>query len=379
MDRPGVLDRYDALVKEGAFAADAAQEAVAIALDDILEDLEAVHPPRQGVLHRLGLRRRRRAERPGGLYIWGEVGRGKTMLMDLFFEAAPVERKRRAHFNDFMQDVHARVRRAREAIAAGRLKGEDPIAPVAAELSAEAELLCFDEFAVNDVADAMILARLFGAMFENGLTLVATSNVEPWKLYPEGLNRNHFLKFVDLLVSRVRVMKLEAAGDYRLDRLTSATVYFPDDHEGRAAFDRLWRQMLGAGTAAPATLEVAGRTVTVPQALGGLALARFSDLCERPLGAGDYLALAARHHTLFLEGVPAMDGAMRNEAKRFITLIDVLYDNRVRLVVTAAAEPEALYRGEVGAEAFEFARTASRLHEMRSEGWIRATEEPPLT
>ena len=378
----GVLERYDGLVKAGTIAFDLRQEAVACALDDVVDGLLSAAPRKEGLLGRLPFRRRPSAGAAGGLYLWGDVGRGKTMLMDLFFETAPVGEKRRAHFNDFMQDVHRRIAAARERILDGRLKADDPVEPVAADLVREARLLCFDEFAVTDIADAMILGRLFRAMFERGLTLVATSNVAPDDLYEGGLNRDHFMQFVELLKGRVRVMRLDAAGDYRLDRLRSATVWFPSGAEGRSALDRLWRQMTGGARPAPVALAVAGRTVTVERAVGGLARFSFEELCARPLGAGDYLAIAHRFHTVFLEDVPVLSAAMRNEARRFITLVDVLYDNRMRLVLSAAAEPEGLFEqveGDAGYEGFAFARTASRLHEMRSEGWIRSVEEPPLT
>lgn len=378
----GVLTRYREKVAAGEIAPDPSQEDVAARLDRIAASLPAARPParRGGLLSRLVPGRAAvPAPMPKGLYVWGEVGRGKTMLMDLFFEVAPIADKRRAHFNVFMQDVHARIRSARERIAAGDAADEDPIPPVAAALHAEARLLCFDEFAVNDVADAMILGRLFRELFRRGLTLVATSNVAPDDLYPDGLNRARFMQFVALMKERVDVVRLEAATDYRLDRLRAQDVYFPADAAGRARLDRLWREMTRGLAVAPATVAVAGREVRIEKAAGGLARTSFAALCGTALGAADYIAIARRFHTLFLEDVPVIAADARDTAMRFITLVDVLYENRVRLVVTAEAEPEGLVAAADGKEAFAAARTASRLHEMRSESWLASAEELPLT
>ncbi|MDQ0314177.1 cell division protein ZapE [Amorphus orientalis] len=381
MSELSVLERYDALVASGALDRDPAQEAVALRLGELCDALEE-RPEAgrsQSVLGRL-FRRPRPREAVHGLYLWGEVGRGKTMLMDFFFEAAPIEKKRRAHFTNFMADVHARVHAARQAIADGRTKGDDPIPPVAASIAEETELLCFDEFTVTDIADAMILGRLFTRLFEDGLVLVATSNVAPDDLYKGGLNRGHFLGFIDLLKRHVDVQRLDAHADYRLDKLAGTRVYFDaDSPEDQRAMEGLWRRLTGGEEPAAQTIEVLGHKVEVPAMLGGVARFSFSDLCERPLGASDYRAIADRFHTVVVTGVPLLSPQRRNEAKRFITLIDVFYDAHVRVVISAQAEPDGLFSGEDGTEAFEFKRTASRLTEMRSMSYLEASEQLPLT
>jgi cell division protein ZapE len=377
-----VADLYDRRVASGALEADPAQRAVAERLDALIDDLAAPPPAGPGgLLRRLfGGAPSPATANPRGLYVYGDVGRGKTMLMDTFFEVVPVEWKRRVHFHVFMQDVHVRIGEARRAIAEGRLRGDDPIPPVAEALAARARLLCFDEFAVTDIADAMLLGRLFTRLFELGVVLVATSNVAPDDLYRDGINRGHFLGFVELLKTRVDVVRLDAHEDYRLDKLAGLPVYFTPLGEAATAGERrLFRALTGADSAPPATMSVDGRAVAVPEAKGGVARATFDDLCRQPLGPHDYIALAQRFHTLVLTGVPILDASNRNEAKRFITLIDALYDMRVRLVVTAAADPVGLYLAHEGTEAFEFQRTASRLYEMRSASYLASVEAPPLT
>src|SRR5690606_5662471 len=302
-----------------------------------------------------------------GLYIWGSVGRGKTMLMDFFFQVAAPKRKRRVHFHEFMADVHERIHAARRAIKAGTLKGDDPIPPVAAAIAEETRLLCFDEFSVTDIADAMILGRLFTRLFDAGVVVVATSNVDPQDLYKDGLNRGLFLGFIELLRSRVDVLKLDARTDFRLEKLAGAPVYLtPLGPETDSAVDRLWKALTHGMPVRSEYLEAKGRRIEVPRTAAGVARFTFTELCEAPLGAADYLRIAHAYHTLVLEHVPVMDLAQRNAAKRLINLVDTLYDNRNKLVVSAAAEPDELYQATTGAESFEFARTASRLMEMRS-------------
>jgi len=366
----GVAERYERLAGEGLVMRDPRQAAVARALDGVLDDLAETEP--SALARLLGRRRRRKAK---GLYVWGAVGRGKTMLMDLFFEAVPLTKKRRVHFNDFMSDVHDRIARFRVEQA------EEPVAAAADAIADEARVLCFDEFAVTDIADAMILSRLFAQLFARGVVLVATSNVAPTDLYRGGLNRQLFLPFIRLLLQHVDVVELDAATDYRLDRLEDHRVWFSPGEEG---FERLWRGLLGEREERAETVPVASRTVRVPRAAGGLARFTFSELCEAPLGASDYIAIAKRYHTLFLEGIPVLTPARRETARRFILLIDVLYDQKVRLVATAEAEPDGLFvaGGDADAareEAFAFARTASRLHEMRSAGYLSTVETAPLT
>jgi cell division protein ZapE len=315
----------------------------------------------------------RPAPAPRGIYVYGEVGRGKTFLMDLFFDAVRVERKRRAHFHAFMLDVHQRIHAWRQSRKRGEVLGDDPIAPVAAALAEDALLLCFDEFSVRDIADAMILARLFRALFAAGVVVVATSNVAPEDLYKDGLNRALFLPFLDLLRERMEVVELTARLDYRLQKLKRAPVYYcPDDAEAEAAMDAAFARLTGQARGAARELSLLGRKLDVPQAVDGVARFGFDDLCRRPLGAADFLALAEEFHTLFVDHIPVLAEGERNAAKRFITLVDALYDQKVKLVAAAAAGPDALYPAGSGAEAFEFARTASRLIEMRSLDYLAA-------
>ena len=308
---------------------------------------------------------------PRGLYIYGPVGRGKTMLMDMFFDAAPAPLKRRAHFHAFMADVHARLHQWRQAMKRGEATGEDPIAPVATELAREASLLCFDEFSVRDIADAMILGRLFTALFTAGVVVVATSNVAPDELYKDGLNRALFLPFVALLKERLEVVELDARTDYRLQKLRRAPVYYtPLGPKADAALDAAFLALTGHERGEPMTIELLGRRLEAPQAIDGVARFDFDALCRRPLGAADYLKLAQRFHTIILDRIPRLGESERNEARRFIILIDALYDMRIKLIASAAGEPENLYSGVDGAEAFEFKRTASRLYEMRSADYL---------
>jgi cell division protein ZapE len=312
-----------------------------------------------------------------GLYIHGGVGRGKTMLMDAFFAAAVVRRKRRTHFHAFMAEVHERIHAAREVSRNGGKGPADPIAPVAADIAEATRLLCLDEFAVEDIADAMILSRLFEALFARGLVLCATSNAAPEDLYRDGLNRGLFLPFIAVLRRHVDVVELAARTDYRMEKLGGAPVYVtPLGAPARAALDRIWRAITGTAQGEPAGLEVKGRKVPVPQAARGVARFQFADLCEAPLGTGDYAAIARAFHTVMLDDIPVIADGRRDVARRFINLIDILYDDGVKLVASAAAEPEALYRAPTGEEAFAFRRTASRLTEMRSEAYLAAPRRP---
>jgi cell division protein ZapE len=295
------------------------------------------------------------------------------MLMDLFFRYVPAQRKRRVHFHDFMADVHQRVHEWRQASKQGQARGTDPIAAVAEALADEAWVLCFDEFTVNDIADAMILGRLFAALWERGVVVVATSNVDPQELYKDGLNRALFLPFIAELQRRMDVLRLEARTDYRLEKLSGAPVYHvPADAAARAALDAAWNRLTGDAQPHPATIMAKSRSIEAPAAAAGIARFGFQDLCDKPLGAADYLLIAREFHTLIIDHIPVMDVSRRNEAKRFIILIDVLYENHVKLVASADAEPDQLYAGAEGREAFEFARTASRLIEMQSESYLAA-------
>jgi cell division protein ZapE len=367
-----VLGRYEALVRTGALERDGAQVALAKRLDVLATTLgERRLAAKSGALGWLFSRRKGADVPPKGLYIWGHVGRGKTFLMDLFYEEAPVKAKRRAHFHAFMADVHERIHAWRQRFKRGEVTEHDPIQPVAADLAAEASLLCFDEFAVTDIADAMILARLFTALFEKGVVVVATSNVAPERLYADGLNRALFLPFLDLLAARSDVVQLQSRTDFRLEKLGGAPVYHvPADASAARALDVAFHALTGTQSGKPLVLAVKGHDFHVPQVAGGVARASFADVCAQALGASDYIALAQRFHTLVLDDIPLMTAANCNEARRFIILIDALYEHHVKLVASAAAEPHQLYVAEGGYEAFAFDRTVSRLIEMRAQDYL---------
>jgi cell division protein ZapE len=369
--------RYAALIASGQIEADRAQAVLAQKFVELEESLSSHRLARKS--SSLGWLFSRRAT-PGvvkGLYVWGEVGRGKSMLMDLFFAASEVRRKRRAHFHEFMADVHERVREVRHALKMGRLTNGDPIRHVADEIAAETWLLCFDEFHVTDIADAMLLGRLFARLFEHGVVLVATSNVAPEDLYYEGLNRALFLPFIRVLLDHVDVVHLAARTDYRLEKLQGISVWHvPADEDAEVALDIAWQKFTGGFEGSPVDLKMPGRMLHVPEAAMGVARFTFGQLCEQPLGANDYLRLAHEFHTIIVDRIPVMHHANRNAAKRFIALVDTLYDNAVKLVASAAAEPADLYDATDGYEAFEFKRTVSRLTEMRSEAYLALPHGP---
>jgi cell division protein ZapE len=362
---------YDARLERGEIRPDPAQAAGLASLVRLERDLAAAQPAR-GVA---ALFRKPQAVSQRGVYLWGPVGRGKSMLMDLFFETAPVAARRRTHFHVFMGEIHRLIDAWRKGDAAarkarfGQHKGDDPIPPVADVVAREATLLCFDELQVTDIADAMILGRLFEALFARGVTLVATSNRAPDELYKDGINRQLFLPFIDMLKLRLEMVRVAGAHDYRLDRLRAAGTWFsPIDADHERCFDDLWREMLDGAEETGAELEVLGRRITLPHAAGGMLRATFASLCAVALGPNDYIALADAFHTVFLEDVPKLTPARREEARRFVTLIDALYEARTRTIVLAEAEPFRLY--PEGDGAFEFERTASRLQEMRSASWL---------
>lgn len=363
-------DRYAAQVNAGVIESDPAQLHVLGRLARLEGALREFRRPAKSSA--LGwLMARRPATAPRGLYLWGDVGRGKTMLMDLFFESAPVAQKRRAHFHEFMGDVHERVRRFRERQKRGEANGDDPIRLAAGEIADETVLLCFDEFHVTDIADAMILGRLFERLFERGIVLVATSNVSPSDLYLGGLNRALFVPFIRMLEERLEIVKLDARTDFRLEKLDGVAVWHvPADERARKSIDRTWARLVGAGGGSPAELPMKGRSIRVPRAGGGAARFHFADLCRQPLGAADFVRIARSFHTVVVDEIPEMTEMHRNEAKRFILLVDTLYDSGVKLIASAAVEPDRLYQGDGGSEAFEFRRTASRLIEMRSSEYL---------
>lgn len=355
----------------GALTDDAVQTLAAAALDATLDRLRD-YDPEPGLLGLFG-----RDPTPKGLYLWGGVGRGKSMLMDVFFRLAPTQPKRRVHFHAFMIDVHDRINEWRKLDRSGRRAsphhkrgdGDDPIVPVARSIAAEATLLCFDEFHITDITDAMILARLFEALWAEGVVVVATSNRPPRDLYKNGLNRALFEPFIKMMPQHLVVFDFDGQTDHRLRQLSAAPVYYaPLNADTQAAMDMAWARITGEAKMRPTTLSVQGRNLTLARTGSGAARETFEALCDRPLGAADYLTLAATFHTLMLDNVPQMSRDMRNQAKRFVALIDALYETRTKLIVSAAAEPSDLYPSGDGA--FEFERTASRMIEMRSDEYL---------
>lgn len=363
-------EAYQAQIASGAIEPDAAQAEVAEAYAALDQRLASYKPVRkQGLLSRLFSGDK--DEAPHGLYIHGEVGRGKTMLMDLFFQHSTVEHKRRAHFHEFMADVHERIYDYRQGIARGEIADGDVIALTAHAIFEESWLLCFDEFHVTDIADAMILGRLFAKLFELGTVVVATSNVAPDDLYKGGLNRSLFLPFIKQITDHMDVARLDARTDFRLEKLQGVPMWLtPADGDADAALDRAWSKMTGNAKCKPRDISIKGRILHVPCSAHGVARFTFADLCEKPLGASDYLRLAHDYHTILVDHIPVMDFSQRNAAKRFITLIDTLYDNAVKLMASADANPISLYLAHEGTEAMEFKRTASRLIEMSSESYL---------
>ncbi len=362
--RQSLTEIYDARVAAGQLIPDAAQRAALPGLEVRRLWLEQQGQRREGVVAGLlaGLFAKV-PEPPRGLYLWGGVGRGKSMLMDLFTDALDIPAKRRVHFHAFMQEVH-------RGMTAARKRGvEDALAPVAAALAAELRLLAFDEMQISDITDAMLVGRLFQMLFAAGVLIVVTSNRPPDDLYRDGLNRALFLPFIALLKQRLEVVELCAEADYRQNRLAGAKVYFqPAGPAATAALEAIWRDLTGGGgNTPPLDLVVNGRTLRLPAYRNGVARARFWDLCAQPLGPADFLALAQAVRVLVLEEIPQLGASNYNEARRFVTLIDALYEAKTRLVASAAAAPEQLYLE--GSGSFEFARTASRLREMQAADW----------
>ena len=363
----GPLAAYRARVADGALKPDPAQELLAERLQGLYRSLADYARANKagGWKERFGLGRRK-AEPPQGLYIFGGVGAGKSMLMDVFFATAPTHKKRRAHFHAFLQDVHERFNKFR---ATKRADEGDPIPPVADQLAAEAWLLCFDELQVTNIVDAMILGRLFEALFARGVVVVATSNRPPQDLYKDGLQRDRFVPFIKLIESKLGVYQLASAADYRLERMLGMKVYYsPVDSAAGRVLDAIFELLANNEPAETERLEVKGRIVEIAAA-GGVARASFDELCDRPLGPADYLAVAARFHTLILDRIPQMGPDKATEARRFVTLIDALYEAKVKLICSAEVPARGLYPDGEGS--FEFQRVVSRLLEMQSADYLK--------
>jgi cell division protein ZapE len=373
--------RYAALVNAGKIEADPGQAVLAEHLTALEQRLNESRLARKSSSLGWLFAKREKSVPLRGLYVYGEVGRGKTFMMDLFFTTSAVRRKRRAHFHEFMADVHERiyVYRQEDKGDKGASNGmaEDALQRAATAIAEESWLLCFDEFHVTDIADAMILGRLFTRLFELGVVMVATSNLAPSDLYMDGLNRALFLPFIALLQKQCEVVRLDARTDFRLEKLTGVpTWYVPPDAKADAALDEAWRRLVGSEPGKPQDLIVKGHAVHVPNAAMGVARFSFADLCSKPLAASDYLRIAHEFHTVILGHIPVLDYSRRNEAKRFIILIDTLYDHCVKLLASAEAEPDQLYLADEGYEAKEFKRTASRLTEMRSQSYLGLPHGP---
>ncbi|QEE12982.1 cell division protein ZapE [Bartonella krasnovii] len=388
-----VSTRYKELVSKGKVRFDPAQLAVTEHFDHLLKKISEQNTSRSwswifwSFLKRIFKRKRQNFTRITkqedesssfqGLYIYGEVGRGKTMLMDLFFSCLPESNKKRAHFNDFMADVHERINFYRQASGHAKFKQDNPILAVAEDLSREAKVLCFDEFSVTDIADAMVLGRLISALFDKEIFFIATSNVAPNNLYYNGLNRELFLPFIQTLKAYVRVVNLDAKTDYRLEKSNLQSVYVtPLGKKADESMDQAWALVLQGHKERSDELSIRGRLIPIPRFAAGCARFDYRDLCAKPLAASEYLVLGEHYHTIFIDNVPIMDDTCRNETKRFILLIDILYERHIRLFMSAAERVEDLYKGHAQtAETFEFQRTQSRLFEMQSYDYLKLWKE----
>lgn len=360
---------YEQLVSSGAIQLNPKQLSVITELDALLHALNAP-ANKTGWLAKLFAKEQPHLK---GLYIYGSVGSGKTMLMDLFYDSVNLVKKRRSHFNDFMIDIHQRIRLYREKVKLGQVKDQDVLQLVAGEIAKETKLLCFDEFTVTDIADATILSRLFSYLFKEKVLLVATSNVEPKYLYHNGNNRELFLPFIDILQKQVKVINLDAGVDYRLTKDQQNNNYFyPLSAENKLKFENLWQEATKNHIPTATNLQVKGHNLPIDCAAGRAVKFDFSDLCDKPLAAAEYLALAKHYDVFFIYNLHKLNPSNRNVAKRFILFIDVLYDNKKQLIINAEVPPHELYVASSGVEAFEFDRTVSRLIEMQSSQYLES-------
>lgn len=358
---------YENLVEQNLISGDKEQTLVVKKLDTLKIKLEKQHkkskkPFLSGLLSRKNYVK--------GIYIYGDVGRGKSMLMDLFFDNITITKKRRVHFHAFMLEVHSHLYKWRHENK-NNPKALYPMPSLAKEIAEKTSLLCFDELQVNDITDAMILGRLFHYLFEEGITVIATSNRHPDDLYKDGLQRENFLPFIDILKEKVEILELNAKKDYRLDHLKSLTTvyYTPLGKKADKFLKDTFKELTNDADPTATEIRINSRTLKIQKSHGDVAWVSFSELCETPLGSGDYIQLAKEFSTIILSDIPKLTRENRNEAKRFVTLIDELYEHKVKLVCSAECTPENIY--EEGDESFEFKRTISRLHEMQSEQYIK--------
>ena len=362
----GPLSKYREQIATGKIRPDPTQALAVEKLQSLYNALKLYEPTtgQQGWKKRLGLSSKAQ-DVPQGLYFYGGVGRGKSMLMDLFFEQAPLESKRRVHFHAFMQEVHTRM----AGFRAAEIKVADPLDAVANAIAKGANLLCLDELQITDITDAMIVGRLFEGLFKSGVVVVATSNRPPRDLYKDGLQREQFIPFIKLIESKMDLLALDGPTDYRLEHMRALDIYMtPDNALAHKKMETAFLRLTHGHQPHQAVITVQGRKVEIPKAVEGVAMVSFQDICGRALGPADYIEISRRYHTLIMSGIPRMNAEMKDVARRFITLVDALYEGHVKFICSAEVEPAELYSGGEGS--FEFERTSSRLIEMQSESYI---------
>lgn len=375
-----LVDIYALALAKGELEGDPAQKAIVERLDILQQEIAALPATKPRSFYGKLFGGQKNKPQPRGLYIWGKVGRGKSMLMDLFYQHVSEKKKLRVHFHAFMHDIHQQIYQLRQKQAIAQSKNFDPLQTIAEEIAARYRLLCFDEFVVNDITDAMILGRLFKALFDLDLIIVATSNVPPERLYENGLNRALFLPFIKMLTDKLDSLNLSSPTDYRLEKIAGLPVYYsPLGPEADAKLDALFLTLTGSVSGSRVELDVLGRKLIIPNAVNQIARISFAELCESPLGNPDYLAIAKNFHTLFIDHIPVLAPHQRNEAKRFIHLIDTLYDQHVKLFASAQSDPTGLYPNASGIEAVEFDRTISRLIEMQSADYLKSEHKGSLS